>query len=214
MSTGKLEHRMTRVLIAIREPVLATGMENVLSSAGLKIAALCTDLFALMQDLPGADAEVAILDLGVLPAPEVIRDLHRIAPQCRFLLLSRGTWSQEELNAALSYGAAGVLPATLSPAELVETVKLVAVFGQARCTPAEAVRLVCNSHEREVIAMTGYGLDSREIAEATCSDEASIRKLMADVAGRLAAGDRYELALYGLSALKEPPAEADLDDLA
>ncbi len=204
---------MTRVLIAIREPVLAEGMVNVLASAGLEIAAVCGDLFALLQALPDADAEVAILDLEALPAPELIRDLHRTAPQCRFLLWSHGTWSQEQVNAALSYGAAGVLPATLSPAELVDTVNLVAVFGQTRCTPAEAVRLVCNSRERKVVAMAGYGMDSREIAAATCSDEASIRKLMADVAGRLAAGDRYELALYGLSALKEPPGEADAEDL-
>ncbi len=198
---------MTRVLIAIREPVLARGLEDVLESAGLEIAAVCADLFALLRALPDANAEVAILGLDVLPAPEAIRDLCRIAPECRFLLLSQGTWSQEEVNAALSCGAAGVLPATLSPAELVETVNLVAVFGQARCTPAEVLRLVCNPRERQLIAMAGYGLDNREIAAATCSDEASVRKLMGDLAGRLAACDRYELALYGLSALKEPPGE-------
>src|SRR5437016_2437902 len=80
---------MTRVLIATNEPILAKGLESVLSAGGLEIAAVCHDVFELFECLPGCSPDIAVLDMLVLPTPEAIHDLRRIAPQCQFVLWPR-----------------------------------------------------------------------------------------------------------------------------
>ena len=55
-----------------------------------------TDLIGRIQTIfmrlglkPGSRADIAILDKQVLPTPDVILDLRRLAPQCQFL-----TWPE------------------------------------------------------------------------------------------------------------------------
>src|ERR1035437_4503303 len=60
---------MTRILIATNEPILAKGLETVLTAGGLEIAAVCHDVFELFERLPRCRPDIAVLDMTVLPAP-------------------------------------------------------------------------------------------------------------------------------------------------
>jgi DNA-binding NarL/FixJ family response regulator len=181
---------MTCVLIATNEPVLAKGLESILTAGGLEVAAVCGDILELFERLRRHRPEVAIIDPPILPDPGVLPDLRRFAPACRFVLWPRRGNS-------------------MSPAEFVEAINLAAVFAPPDTAPAEVVYLTCNPTERNLISLLGYGLTNQEIAALTGSREPAVQKLLKNLADRLGAEDRCELALYGLSTLKEGPGTPD-----
>lgn len=175
---------MTRVLIATNEPILAKGLETVLAAGGLDIAAVCHDVFELFECLQRCRADIAVLDLPVLPTPEVIHDMHRLAPQCQLVVWPRLALSD-------------------SPARLVDAFNLMAQFSGPDPSPSTLVNLTCSESEREFITLVGYGLNNEEIAAAMGSDRLTVQKLLKNVSDRLGTEDRCELALYGLSTLNE-----------
>jgi DNA-binding NarL/FixJ family response regulator len=175
---------MTRVLIATSEPILAKGLEAVLKAGGLEVAAVCHDVFEVFEFLPRCRPDIAVLDPAVLSAQQVIPDLHRIAPRCRFLLWPRLTLAD-------------------SPGGLVDSLILMAQFPAPDPAPSALVNLACSDRERDLIKLVGYGLDNHEIAAVVGSDGSTVKKLVGNLSDRLGAGDRYELALYGLSTLDE-----------
>lgn len=176
---------MTRVLIATNEPILAKGLEAVLMAGGLEIAAVCNDVFELFDCLQRCRPDIAVLDMPVLSAPEVIHDLRWLAPRCRLVLWPRLALSD-------------------SPARLVDALTLMALFPEPEPSLSLLVNLAaCSEREREIITLVGYGLNNQEIAAALGSDRATVQKLLRNLSNRLGAEDRYELALYGLSTLNE-----------
>jgi DNA-binding NarL/FixJ family response regulator len=180
---------MTRVLIANCEPILAKGLEAVLKAGGLEIAAVCNDVSEVFEFLPRCRPDIAVLDLPGLSAQQIIPDMHRIAPRCRFLLWHRLTLSD-------------------SPAGLVDSLILMAQFPVPDPAPSALVDLACSERERELIKLVGYGLNDQEIAVVAGSDRSTVKTMVSNLSYRLGTGDRYELALYGLSTLDK----ADQDE--
>jgi DNA-binding NarL/FixJ family response regulator len=176
---------MTRVLIATNEPILAKGLETVLTAGGLEIAAVCHDVFELFECIQSCHPHIAVLDMPVLPGPEIIHDLHRLAPQCQFVM-----WPQLTLSD--------------SPARLAEAIHMMANFSEPDPSPSTLVNLTCSETERKLITLVGYGLNNQEIAAALGSDQSTVQKLLRSLSDRLGTEDRYELALFGLSTLSEP----------
>ena len=176
---------MTRVLIATNKPILAKGLETVLAAGGLEIAAVCHDVFELFECIQRCRPDIAVLDAAILPAPEIIRDLHRLAPQCQLV-----EWPQLTLSD--------------STAQLAEAIHMMANFTAPDPSPSTLVNLTCSETERKLITLVGYGLSNQEIAAALGSDQVTVQKLLRSLSDRLGTGDRYELALFGLSTLSEP----------
>ena len=67
---------------------------------------------------------------------------------------------------------------------------------ETRLAPSVNVTTYHNDNVRD-------GLNNQEIAAAMRSDEATVHELLKNLAHRLGAEDRCELALYGLSTLNE-----------
>jgi DNA-binding NarL/FixJ family response regulator len=173
-----------RVLIATNEPVLAKGLESVLIAGGLELTDICKDIFEVFDALQRRQPNVAILDMPVLPSSEIVRDLHRVAPQCRLVLWPRASLSQ-------------------NPAKLLEAINMLAAFSEIDATPSALVHVACSAAERELVTLVGYGLTNEEIAWAMSADTATVQKLVQQVSDKLGAEDRYELAMYGLSTLND-----------
>jgi DNA-binding NarL/FixJ family response regulator len=174
-----------RVLIATNEPVLAKGLEAVLTAGGLDVVDVCKDIFEVFGSLHRSPPDVAILDNPILPSPEIIQDLRRIAPRCKFVLWPRLTSGQQ-------------------PKRLVEAIHTIAHFSEPEAPPSALVDFACSATERELIALVGYGLSNEEIASAIRVDASTVTKLVKNVSDKLGAEDRYELAMYGLSTLNNP----------
>ena len=194
---------MIRVLIATNEPVLAAGLEGILKAGGLETTDICEDVVQLFDSIERFRPDVAILDSSVSPAMSVIGELRIAAPNCQLVLWSRNL-SQEDANEAISLGVRGVMPANVSPAQLIETVHLLATFPLPQPSPGNVMRRLCNPTERQVIALVGCGMKNTEIAALMRTDEGTVNRLIKSVSRRLGVQDRYELALYGLSAGNEP----------
>jgi len=175
---------MTRVLIATKEPILAKGLETILTAGGMEVAAVCHDVLELFECFERCRPDIAVLDMPVLPAPEVVADLQRLVPGCQLVQWPHPTLSE-------------------SPTGLVDILSLMAQFPRLDPSPATLVNLACSEGERELIALAGYGLNNQEIAAAVGSNRSNVQKRLRNLADRLGVEDRYELALYGLSTLKE-----------
>jgi len=193
---------MTRILIATSEPVLARGLEAVLRSGGMEVTGICSDVLELFQQFHQSRPDVAFLDPPLLPAAEVIQELRRVAPKCQFVLWWRGEATQK-VREASRWGCHAIPAANTSPERLLELVNLIACFAHHDTPTSRAERLAASSMERRMIALAGYGLTNAEIATLTNTGESTVELLLSSLADRLGAEDRYELALYGLSTLRE-----------
>jgi len=189
-----------RVLIATNEPILAKGLEATLQAGGLEVCAICSDVCELSERLLRCRPDIVILDLPVLPVPDAMAELRRLAPKCQFVVWPRAV-PRQGTREALRSGVRGVLPAGASPEELAEVLRLIVDFPEPEYEVSSLVHLSCSPLERECLAMAGHGLNNREIAAATHSDESTVHQLLQKVSDRLGAEDRYELALFGLSTL-------------
>jgi len=189
-----------RVLIATNEPMLARGLEATLKAGGLEVCAVCQDVFELFDRFLSSQPAIAILDLPVLPGPEVIAELRSLAPNCQIVLWPRPI-ARRGVDEAIRHGARGVLPPETSPKRLAETLTMLLNFPDPLRGPADVVKGACSPLEQQYLAMVGHGLDNQEIAAAMGSDESTIHKLQQTVSDRLGVEGRYELALLGLSTL-------------
>jgi len=176
---------MPRVLIATNEPVLAKGLQTVLTAGGLEITDICADVCELFVAVQRSRPDVAILDVSILPSEQLIADLRHAAPKCK-LVGWRGRGSTE------------------SPERLVEEIQLIASFSDGAATPGTIVDIACSDDERKLVTLLGYGLTNEEIAAAMGADKSTVQKMLGSVSDVLGADDRMELAIYGLSKLKEP----------
>ncbi len=177
---------MPGVLIATNQPILAKGFEVVLTAGGLEIAGICADVFEISESVRLRRPCVMILDMSILPQRDAIRDLRRLAPNCRII-----PWPCPGLSG--------------SPARLVEAVNMMVAFSEIGCSsPASLVDAVCTAGEREVVNLAGYGLTVDEIAIAMRSNRAAVKRLLSAASDRLGAKDRIDLALFGLAELTSP----------
>ena len=175
---------MSRVLIATDETVLAKGLEAILTEGGIQVVAICRDVLELFEALPALKPDVAILDCKILPTPDVLRELIRVAPRCQWI-----EWPKLNLRER--------------PERLVESIQMMASFSGPEPSPQALVGMVCEPGERELMELVGYGLDNQEIASVMCANKSEVQKQIRSLSNRLGAEDRYELVLYGLSTLKE-----------
>jgi DNA-binding NarL/FixJ family response regulator len=78
-----------------------------------------------------------------------------------------------------------------------------AQFSPPDPSPSVLVNLACDASERQLVTLAGYGLNDEEIAATLGYSPRAVPKLLRALSDRLGAGDRYELALYGLSTLSK-----------
>src|SRR5262249_12311908 len=188
---------MTNVLIATPEPMLAEGFETILTTAGLDVVEICRDAVQLFDAVRRSRPDVILLDSRMPPGIHLLVELRREWP-CSQLLLWVRDLSSLDPQAAIGFGARGVLPSTTSPAQLTEAVHMVTLFPAGR-TATALVNHVCDQAERQLIGCLGRGMNSDEIAAVMHSDQATVDRQVKSIADRLGVRDRYELALYGLS---------------
>lgn len=191
-----------RILIATNEPVLARGFEAILTSGGLEIADVCSDVARIVDSFARSRPDVAILDMAVAPLHAVMIELRKLAPSCQLLIWPRQI-SETEARELLRIGARGVLPSDVTPEVLVATIRMLHTLPAPEPTPAALVKQVCDPHERQILSLLGHGMRNDEIAAMVRSDLRSIDSKIKNLTHRLGVQDRYELALYGLSIANE-----------
>src|SRR5213078_2607296 len=140
-----------------------------------------------------------ILDGTIAGTMRMVRDLRSLAPQCHLLFWGGGV-SREQAAEAMQLGALAVLPANISSAHLLEAMDMLAAFPPLKSAPGATVKTLCDPSERQLIALVSSGMKNNEIAAVLHYTETTVGRMVKSISHRLGAKDRYDLALFGLSA--------------
>lgn len=200
------EQRPVRVALYSDQPVLAVGLEFVLTHAGgFEFAGSC---FGVQESAARAASEcpdILVLDVTSEITLNLLADLRNALPDSK-LVLWTSEISTELAFQALGLGVRGILPKTARPESLVECLckvqngelwydkELADNFFAAR-------RVVLTPRESQLVNLISSGLKNKEIASALSISEGTVKVYLARLFHKVGVKDRFELALFGLKNL-------------
>jgi two-component system nitrate/nitrite response regulator NarL len=171
------------------------------------------------------------LDLGEANGLDLLPDLHTAAPDAHVVVLT-GVRDVQMHRRAVHLGAVGLVLKERAPEVLLEAIAKVAagevwldnllvasVLSEMTrrpppSPPPDPGKIKMKSltaREREIITLIGQGFKNQTIADRLCISEATVRHHLTSIYGKLAVGDRLELAIYayrhGLACYLPPQCE-------
>lgn len=164
-----------------------------------------TGISLLKQHQP----DIALVDLR-LPGEyglDIIKKARKIAPQCRFIILTSYS-DRADIKRAMTEKIEGYILKEAMPEEIVNAIRLVArnrtyidpvimqtLLGQDKDDPIEQL----TPRELEVIEYLAMGMSNRDIASALFVTEYTIKKHVGQILEKLELADRTQAALYAYS---------------
>jgi two-component system, NarL family, nitrate/nitrite response regulator NarL len=192
---------MTRVLIITDQPVLARGFQDTLSASGLEAAVVSNFDGQCAEVFQSAQPDIAVLDLTGEFTFETLADVHTRLPGSN-LVIRVGPMSRELIFQALEYGVRGILPVTLSPQILVQSLERIAK-GEVLIEVTDAgfessgeKRVTFSGREKQVVDLLAQGLKNKEIAAAMSLAEGTVKVYLSRLFKKTKVRDRFELMLY------------------
>lgn len=192
---------MTRVLIITDQPVLARGFQETLSAGGLEALVVGSFDSQCAEALKPSPPHVAVLDLTGEFTFETLAEVHSHLPGST-LVIRVGPMSRELIFQALEYGVRGILPVTLSPEVLVQSLEriakgevLIEVTDAGFESPSEK-RVTFSDREKQVVELLAQGLKNKEIAAAMSLAEGTVKVYLSRLFKKTKVRDRFELMLY------------------
>ncbi len=194
---------MTRLLLYTDEPILASGLEAVLSSAtSYNLSGICRTTPALMEQARIDRPDVLLLDLTPELSFGVLLEIQRQFPNSRIVLWVRSI-STELAYQAIEHGVRGILRKTHPPEVLLKCLQMVADGGlwfeealKASFTTMRTVSLT--RRESQLVSLLSQGLKNKEIAATLFISEGTVKVYLSRLFQKLGVKDRFELALFGL----------------
>lgn len=197
---------MTRILLHCDQPVLAGGLEFVLSStANLQLVGTCSTAPELPRALAELAPDILLLDLTPEVNFQLLSALRTSLGNCKIIL-----WINEiptELAfQALALGVCGILRKTLSAALLLDCLSQVQSGGlwyEKTLTDSffAARRVVLTKRESQLVTLVSQGLKNKEIAGKLFISEGTVKVYLSRLFQKVGVKDRFELALFGLKNL-------------
>jgi two-component system NarL family response regulator len=195
-----------RVLIVDDHPVVRHGLLAAIGRCpDLAAVGAVADLDQALSLCRGDPPDVILLDLGlpgILPE-RAVAQLRAVQPQKRILLFSTDE-AGDDLCRALEAGAAGVVPRTAEPAELVEALRsthagdvwLPPGIGQRHQACRGAARL--GDDELACLRLLAAGQDRRQIAAELGWSARRIREAIRRIQRKLGAKNETHLLVTAL----------------
>jgi DNA-binding NarL/FixJ family response regulator len=201
-----------RVVVVDDHPVFRLGMTALLGSlagvvvAGEAASAATARTLLGLDGGPGVEADVVLmdLDLGDGSGVDLTRDLGRVRPDLRVLVVSMHE-TDDAVVAAVRAGARGFLVKSAAPDE-VERAVLAVAGGAMILSPTVAERAMAyvvggrtgapvpfpqlTGREREVLDLVAAGLDNTAISRRLSLSPKTVRNVVATVLAKLAVRDR------------------------
>lgn len=204
---------MTSVIIADDHPFLREGVRNVLTQAGLEVAAAVGDGDDALAAIEQHDPDVAILDVRMpgRDGIEALQAMRRKGDQRPVILLT-AVMEDRQLLEAMRAGVSGIVFKQGGESQLIEALEIVSKGGNAippeligraldhnqkPSLPSPMSRL--NERERRITEEVCQGKRNREIAEGFGVSEGSIKVALHRIYDKLGVGSRTELTLLILN---------------
>ncbi len=207
---------MTRVLIADDDGLMRAGLVELLSSEHeIEIVGEASTGREAVDRAKRLAPDVVLMDVRMpdLDGIEATRELTRVAPQIRILILT--TFEQDDyVFGALRAGASGFLLKRARPEELIAAVHAVAA-GDSLLSPSVTRRVIermaqqpmpelaaqakleeLTRREREVLGLIARGLSNREIAAALVVEGSTIRTHTKRILMKLGLRDRVQIVIF------------------
>jgi two-component system, NarL family, response regulator YdfI len=205
---------MTRVFIVAASPLTRAGLQDLLTTRGVKVVGSSANLESLSERFTDARPHVVLLDVSGEKASELLDSLHfsEIVSETAVVVLSEHLppgWAAEALRA----GVRAILPSEVSPSHLISPLQA-AVAGLVVLHPSEAESALAPasrvSHpvadllesltrrEREVLQMLASGLANKEIAARLSISDHTVKFHVASILGKLGASSRTEAVSLGI----------------
>lgn len=191
---------MTRVLIADDHGVVRGGLRMLLDrQPDVEVVAEAADGAEAVRAVLEHRPDVAVLDVTMpeLTGLEATRELARVAPEVRVLVLSMH--DDEHLVAeAMHAGARGYVVKHQAGTELVDAVRAVA-RGETRSPAFDHGDVQpLSPREREVLVLIADGHRNRDIAERLGMAEKTVESHRGNILRKLGMRDRVELVRYAI----------------
>jgi two-component system, NarL family, nitrate/nitrite response regulator NarL len=202
---------MIRLLLYTDEPILASGMENVLvPSTGFDLAAVCYSTTALVEEARAQKPDLLLLDLTPDLTFGVLLEVQRQLAGTRIVLWVRSI-STELAYQAIEHGVRGILKKTHPPEVLFKCLQMVADgglwFEETLKTSFTSMRTISlTRRESQLVSLLSQGLKNKEIATTLFISEGTVKVYLSRLFQKLGVKDRFELALFGLKNM--PSSEA------
>ncbi|OZM81115.1 response regulator transcription factor [Pseudonocardia sp. MH-G8] len=197
-----------RVLIVDDHPVVRDGLRGVLDGeADMQVVGEAGHGAEALARVRDARVDVVLMDLRmpVMGGVEAIRELRRIAPEVRVLVLTTYDTDRDVLP-AIEAGATGYLLKDTARDELLRAVRA-AHEGEAVLSPAVAGRLMgqvrapvqdaLSARELEVLRLVAAGWTNRETAKRLFISEATVKTHLLHVYAKLEVRDRASAVAAG-----------------
>jgi len=205
---------MTRVFIVAASPLTRAGLQDLLTTRGVKVVGSSANLESLSERFTEAQPHAVLLDVSSEKASELLDSLHfsELVSDTAVVVLSERLppgWAAEALRA----GVHAILPSEVSPGHLISALQA-AVAGlvvlhpsdvESALVPASRVshpvadlRESLTRREREVLQMLASGLANKEIAARLSISDHTVKFHVASILGKLGASSRTEAVSLGI----------------
>lgn len=203
-----------RLLIVDDHPVVREGLQGMLNrEPGLDVVGDAADGIEAVEKARALQPDVILLDL-MMPRKDglaALDEIKRDNPDVRVLILTSFA-EDDKIFPAIKAGAQGYLLKDSSPEMLVQAIRDV-YQGESSLHPTIAHKVIqelnhptdlaptedpLTVRELEVLQFVAQGLPNREIGEALCISEATVRVHVRNILGKLHLVNRTQAALYAL----------------
>jgi len=198
-----------RILLADDHPAIRAGIRGALEEAGFQVVGEASSGEEALRLVEELRPDVLVLDV-VMPGVngvEVARALREKFPHLHILALS-AYWDDEYVFGLLQAGAKGYVLKEEAVERIVDAVRVVAGGGtwlsekvQARVmerAAREEAEPVLTERELEVLRLMAEGKGNREIAEALCVAERTVKYHVNSIYSKLGVTSRVEAVIYAI----------------
>jgi DNA-binding NarL/FixJ family response regulator len=202
-----------RIALADDHPIVLGGLAQLLTlEKELEIVARCTNGDDALAAVRRFKPDILITDLA-MPGREGLEIARTIAAESlptRIVLLTARISSEQVLE-AMRAGVAGILLKESAPSQILDCIHRVAAGEQwmdpvvgrktiegmlRRQSATEQVASLLTPRELEVVRMVANGHRNKEIADALCISEGTVKSHLRTIFGKLHVSSRMKLSLY------------------
>lgn len=195
-----------RVLVVDDHPFVREGLSSVLDrQEGMTVVAALAGGPQAIAFLERSEADVAVVDLRMpdLSGIETIRQIRRLSPGTRVLVLS-GFEFEEDIYQSVDAGANGYLTKDMDSVAVVQAIR--EVFLGGRCFPPAISRRLSerqrrkelSPREKEILELVAKGFTNKEIAALLRLSRFTVRNHLNHLTSKLEVTDRTEAAFIAI----------------
>lgn len=205
--------RPIRIVIADDHPVVLAGLRALFEDEeGFEVVASCNDGEEALSAITRLWPDVSVLDLRMprVNGIELVRAIRKKSVDARIVILAAAI-EEDQVVEAMRLGVKGIVLKEMAPSMLVRAIRKVHDGGQwfekeslgraidrilQRTETMQSLRAILTERELEIMSLAAAGKGSREIAEALCIAQGTVKTHLHSIYAKLGVEGRVGLMVY------------------